>query len=495
MKSYIEYMKEISADELYDSLVGYGLFADKLPPCFSSKQFLDYCKTRTQSFSKHVEYSYAVYENIRNINIPRQLGIPVPMAYEIQCKLLKDNWKEIIDHFVKCTQNQKEYKISRIHVRKMNNKKSIFEMNYDDWKKDAIPASIKVGKKYMVKADISTCFPSIYTHSIPWALLGKPYAKTHRNNSLWQNSLDEFCRNMQCGETDGLITGPHSSNIISEIILCSIDEKLSDNNWDFIRHIDDYEAYVNNESEASEFLTDLQRELREYNLSLNHKKTKIIKLPVQINELWIRKINTFDCLTDTIDYKKCSYYLDLALELFLKDDNASVLKYAIKVLSSKKLTKNARKLFEQTIFQWSLIYPYIVPLLEKYVFEVCDTEEREIEKLINQIFEEYYPKMLYEATSYAVYWAINFNLSIKNLTVNNATKTDDAVFMVLTYEYFKKRNSRRDIKELKDFARDNLEDKIYFDQHWIFMYEVLTQNDLKDDWCVLKKKGITFIDF
>ena len=90
MKSYIEYMKEISADELYDSLVGYGLFADKLPPCFSSKQFLDYCKTRTQSFSKHVEYSYAVYENIRNINIPRQLGIPVPMAYEIQCKLLKD---------------------------------------------------------------------------------------------------------------------------------------------------------------------------------------------------------------------------------------------------------------------------------------------------------------------------------------------------------------------------------------------------------------------
>lgn len=86
-------------------------------------------------------------------------------------------------------------------------------------------------------------------------------------------------------------------------------------------------------------------------------------------------------------------------------------------------------------------------------------------------------------------------MSIENLTVNNATKTDDAVFMVLTYEYFKKRNSRRDIKELKDFARDNLGDKIYFDQHWIFMYEVLTQNDLKGDWGTLKKKGITFIDF
>lgn len=376
----------------------------------------------------------------------------------------------------------------------MNNKKSIFEMNYDDWEKDTIPTSIKVGKKYIVKADISTCFPSIYTHSIPWALLGKKNAKNNRNPKLWQNLLDKYCRDMQYGETDDLITGPHSSNIVSEIILCKIDEKLSDN-WTFIRHIDDYEAYADSENEANNFLTDLQRELRIYNLTLNHKKTKIIKLPVPINELWIRKINTFDCLTETIDYKKCSYYLDLALELFLKDDNASVLKYAIKVLSSKKLTKNARKLFEQTIFQWSLIYPYIVPLLEKYVFEVCDTEEGEIEKLINQIFEEYYPKMLYEATSYAVYWAIKFNFSIENLTVNNATKTDDAVFMVLTYEYFKKRNSRRDIKELKHFARDNLGDKIYFDQHWIFMYEVLTQNDLKGDWGTLKKKGITFIDF
>lgn len=376
----------------------------------------------------------------------------------------------------------------------MYNKKYIFEMNYDNWKNDAIPASMMVGKKYVVKADISTCFPSIYTHSIPWALLGKQFAKTNRTKHLWQNTLDEYCRNMQCGETDGLIIGPHSSNLISEIILCSIDKNLFNKNWKFVRHIDDYEAYVNSENEASEFLTDLQHELRNYNLSLNHKKTKIIKLPVPLNEFWLRKINMFDSLADTIDYKKCSYCLDLALELFMEDNNASVLKYAIKILSSKKLTNNAKKLFEQTIFQWSLIYPYIVPLLEEYVFGVCGTEDREIKKIINQIFEEYYPKMIFEATSYAIYWAIKFNLSIESLNVNKAIETDDAVFMVLTYEYFKKRNSRSDIQKLKLFARNNLGDEIYFDQHWIFMYEVLTQKDLKNDWSALKKNGVTFID-
>ena len=138
--------------------------------------------------------------------------------------------------------------------------------------------------------------------------------------------------------------------------------------------------------------------------------------------------------------------------------------------------------------------PYIVPLLEEYVFGVCGTEDREIKKIINQIFEEYYPKMIFEATSYAIYWAIKFNLSIESLNVNKAIETDDAVFMVLTYEYFKKRNSRSDIQKLKLFARNNLGDEIYFDQHWIFMYEVLTQKDLKNDWSALKKNGVTFID-
>ena len=33
-KSYIECLREISSDELYDGLLGYGFFAEKLPPIF-----------------------------------------------------------------------------------------------------------------------------------------------------------------------------------------------------------------------------------------------------------------------------------------------------------------------------------------------------------------------------------------------------------------------------------------------------------------------------
>ena len=40
-KKYSEFMDEITADELYEGLLGYGMFANKLPPIFTSVPFFD----------------------------------------------------------------------------------------------------------------------------------------------------------------------------------------------------------------------------------------------------------------------------------------------------------------------------------------------------------------------------------------------------------------------------------------------------------------------
>lgn len=43
----------------------------------------------------------------------------------------------------------------------------IFEMSYDNWRNDGSPENGLICKKeYVVHADISKCFPSIYTHSL-----------------------------------------------------------------------------------------------------------------------------------------------------------------------------------------------------------------------------------------------------------------------------------------------------------------------------------------
>ena len=39
-KKYCEFLEEITADELYEGLLGYGMFANKLPPVFTTEPFL-----------------------------------------------------------------------------------------------------------------------------------------------------------------------------------------------------------------------------------------------------------------------------------------------------------------------------------------------------------------------------------------------------------------------------------------------------------------------
>ena len=115
-KSYADLMNEISADELYERLLAYGLFSDKLPPILSSLSFYNYCKIYSTNFSDSWK-QYIYYESIRNNNVPRPLAIPNPMAYEKLCNCIKNNWDNLKKHFIKQTSNQ-EYKISRIHIRK-----------------------------------------------------------------------------------------------------------------------------------------------------------------------------------------------------------------------------------------------------------------------------------------------------------------------------------------------------------------------------------------
>lgn len=42
-KSYYDFMSEITAEELYERFVRYGMFSKKFPSIVSLESFLDYC--------------------------------------------------------------------------------------------------------------------------------------------------------------------------------------------------------------------------------------------------------------------------------------------------------------------------------------------------------------------------------------------------------------------------------------------------------------------
>jgi hypothetical protein len=502
MKKYSDYKNEISNSELYDGLVGYGLFAEKIPHFLSSKDFLIFTKSLTFPINDKPK-DYIRYSSMRNTNIPRPLAIPEPFAYANQSKALSDYWSNLQNHFRDKTIND-SFKVSRIHLRKLQDKNELFEMNYKNFWKDGDPEQdIVIKSKYMAFADISNCFPSIYSHSISWALVGKAFAKQKSKPSdknEWFNQIDFYTRNLKHGETNGVLIGPHSSNLISEIILVSVDYELTSQGFNYIRNIDDYSCYVDSYEEAERFFLCLSEELKKYELTLNNKKSKIIPLPQASVKNWVTKLNHFNFTNtyivedkEAIRVKELKGFLDFAIELMLEEDNdASIVNYAIKIISNKHLDKNAQDYYIKQIHHLVLLYPYLINLLEKNVFEPHKIDKGIIKNIATDIYDYGIKKKIYEACSYAVYWAIKYEFKLETTSIKtDSIKSLDCIFLMISFLYDKKHHPKGYLKEYKDLAKEFKKND--FDRYWLFVYETLPWSDLTDNFRTMRKNGLTFI--
>lgn len=502
MKKYIDYKNEISDTDLYDGLVGYGLFAEKIPNFLTSVDFLAFTKTLTFPLNDKPK-DYIRYSSMRNINIPRPMAIPEPFAYSNQVKSLADNWAQIQNHFREKTLND-SFKISRIHLRKLENRNELFEMNYKNFSKDKDPEQdIVIKSKFVASADISNCFPSIYSHSISWALVGKAVAKSKSKPAdkfEWFNLIDFYTRNLKYGETNGVLIGPHSSNLISEIILVSVDHELTKQGFKYIRNIDDYTCYVETFEEADNFFLCLSEELKKYELALNNKKSKITPLPQASVKNWVTKLNHFNFTNtykvgfkDAIRVKELKGFIDFAIELMLSEDSdAAILNYAIKIISNKHLDSNAKDYFIKQIHHLVLLYPYLINLLESKVFEPHSIHKDTIKKIAQDIYQYGIKRKQYEACSYAIYWAIKYDFDI-DITTNKdeSISSLDCIFLTISFLYDKKRFRKSYLKEYKDFSKTLKTND--FDRYWLYVYETLPWSELTDNYRVMKKNGLTFI--
>lgn len=497
MKQYSSFTDEISQSDIYEGLLGYGMFSEKLPPVFSSESFYNYCISQSPKFQDKW-YPYVFYESIRNTNVPRQLGIPNPMAYQKLCKSISDNWGNIQQHFRNKTQNQSHI-VSRIHLRKMADTNALFKMNYENWRTDRTPEpDLLIGSKYVVKADISTCFPSVYTHSIPWALVGKNFAKAHagqRWKTEWYNQTDHYTQNCKNGETHGILIGPHTSNLLGEIILTSIDSELT-NKWNYVRNIDDYTCYVKTREEAQLFIIDLSEQLRKFDLSLNHKKTEIAELPMAMTEQWIRQIGNPSAFyrNGIMDYIGVRAYFDSAIDIMQKNNNnTAILNYAIKALPKGNMSINAIDYCVKTVMHLCLLYPYLLQIVDEFVFERFNVGKDDIKKFSKLVYDQELHNKNYDGVCYTLFFALKYGFIIDSVKAEDAKNSDSCIFRLMAFLYFKKNSIKTERSVLRNLALCLKNNDYDFGQNWLFVYETLPQSDLPGEWKLLKQSGVSFL--
>ena len=137
--------------------------------------------------------------------------------------------------------------------------------------------------EYVIATDIMDCYPSIYTHSISWALHSKPFAKQPKqrsNRSLIGVAIDDHMQDMRFGQTNGIPQGSVLMDFIAEIVLGYADlrvtqaiDKAKIDDYFILRYRDDYRIFVNNPLVGEQILKLLTEQLYDLSLRLNPQKT------------------------------------------------------------------------------------------------------------------------------------------------------------------------------------------------------------------------------
>lgn len=168
-------------------------------------------------------------------------------------------------------------------------------------------------KKYdaMVQIDVSKCFDSIYTHSLPWAVLGKDQTKFKLDESkrTFAGRFDALMQELNHKETNGIVIGPEFSRIFAEIILQAVDAELQRQlaianlhhklDYEIFRYVDDFFVFYNQESTQHKIFETLQQVLKGKKLSINTAKIKHYKKPI-ITEITVAKESISALLNDEI---------------------------------------------------------------------------------------------------------------------------------------------------------------------------------------------------
>lgn len=140
----------------------------------------------------------------------------------------------------------------------------------------------------------------------------------------------------------------------------------------------------------------------------------------------------------------------------------------------------------------AVLYPYLLQLMDEYVFEPYRIDKDEIKNFPDTIYREGIRLHNDEAISYALFFALKHDFTLAN---EDTLDRGDCISMMLCYLYILKNNHvyRRstEMKPLLAKAKTLISSDMY--RNWLFCYEVQTQVNLPDEWQQMKKNGVSFI--
>lgn len=476
----------------------YGFFTEQFPECFNSGSFakaLDELiplvassKGQAKKGNKNTT-SPTTLSTYKNDISRRVLSVPNPEAFLRLAKFIQEHWNDINEYayssnslspitFIRVyAHGEAEELLNSESLRECFKIRSDFIVSI----KKCIRASL--GYKYRLNVDISNCYNSLYTHSVTWAICGKDKAKEYlRTKSPVEiqgdyeiaDCLDAFTRFQKNNETNGIIVGPYTSRIVSEIVLARIDKELKQKGLHFKRYVDDYKMYFRTESQAQESLPVIEKVLNEYNLSLNTSKTVIQKYPYEII------LNFKDSFEKAFSDEGVFGVLNMAASLFSSGEKGAY-KYALKYIKGMSLSEEDVFLIIPTLINIMLIDPrygkYITHYLKRNLSHI---KKEKLTNVFNNELSSSIDGQLQQETLLFVQLIKDLNLQIQGSNIIKILKSDNDFAIIVALDLWKNskdlvvrtKTEAREINKAVDWLLLQLNGEKMSGSRWLLLYEM-----------------------
>lgn len=366
---------------------------------------------------------------------------------------------------------------------------------------------ISYNRKVLLKIDITQFYPSIYTHSITWAILGKEKAKEfyslqsrnrkafnaliasgNKEAKLYQlaDLVDTQIRNCQSKHSIGLPIGPDVSFMLAELIASRIDnniqKQISDIDYSYLRYFDDYYVFTNSYSEAENLLKIFQKHIETYNLETNGEKISIHEGPFYFDTKWSVSVREFDFGKKT-NKEKLKNYFNLIFKHLGEYPNDSdwILRFSLKRFENGFVIIDSSnwKLFESFILRSLTIEPRIIDqvinLLLSYVAFLTNRSKKRIQNVFNSVIENH----IGLNHSFEVSWGL-WGLLILKLDANrNIIKTilegENDVAKIIAVDLINKNQIKGRKPALSQFKKSTHSSNL-MTESWLFNYTIVQKN-------------------
>ena len=378
-------------------LLSRGYFPSQLPPGFTTRQLAVMLPTLQALWRVNAVNAKAppckpeLFSVARAGHQRRMTSITNPVPQMFLATFVARHWADFLKHYRKS-------RLSASHPRFLR----------DGGRAACIPSMQRLherkilesaGFRYMLRTDVSRFFPTVYTHSVPWALHTKAVAKRNRKitTKYFGNLIDQALRQGQDEQTMGLPIGPDTSHVIAEAISVAVDVSLKQSmrSWPAgFRYVDDYFLFFPTISEAEEALAALSRALQEFELQINFEKTHIGPVSELTDDYWTHQLRNFEIERGAKKQRgQIFHFFELAKDLAAKNADENVMTYALKRATSVLVKPENWDSFEAQLCHVALSYPNalqtISQILATYKFHSYKLNRRRLQRTLNTLIREH----------------------------------------------------------------------------------------------------------